>query len=111
PGVEHALLADELFGIALRALRERRRILPRLVVFARRRRERLAAFLAIPQRDLRVVVPQAGDRPVDRQAIDPVEDELSVPRRPELHFVCEPPEVVTEFELLQVPRIRGEEFD
>src|SRR2546428_1972424 len=49
---------DEVLRIALRALRERRGVLPWAVVFPGRRRERLAALLAVPQRDLRVVVPQ-----------------------------------------------------
>src|SRR5207247_1557587 len=60
PRVEDPVLADERRRAALRAFVERRRVLPRTVVLPRRRRERLAALLAVPQRDLRMVVPPSG---------------------------------------------------
>src|SRR5256885_7823998 len=111
PSVEDAVLAHELVGSALRALRERSRVLPRSVVFPWRRRERFAALLAIPERDLRVIEPTPGDRPVDRQAFRPVEEQLPMPQRTEFHLVREALQILSEFELLQIPRVRGDELD
>src|SRR5439155_4231805 len=99
PGVEHAILADEFLRTAPRTVREGGLVLPWSVVLPRRRREGLPAFLAIPQRDLGVVEAPSGDRPVDRQAIDPVEEELAVPGRPELHLMRGALQVLAELEL------------
>src|SRR5947208_6895900 len=111
PSVEDTVFAYEFVGSALRAFRERGRVLPRSVVLSWRRRERLAALLAIPERDLRVIEPTPGDRPVDRQAFRPVEEQLPMPQRTEFHLVREPLQILTEFELLQIPRVRGDELD
>src|SRR6267143_2882427 len=111
PGVEYAVLAHELTGSTLRALRERCGVLPRPVVLPGRRRERFAALLAVPKRDLRVIEPTPRDRPVDRQALHPIEEQLPMPRRSELHLVSEAFQVLPEFKLFQIPRVRRDELD
>src|SRR5712691_12558868 len=58
-----------------------------------------------------MVEAKPGDRPIDRQALDPVEQQLPMPRRPELHFVRKAFQIVSEVELFQIPRIRGDELD
>ena len=111
PGIEDAVLADELLRATLRTLREWCGVLPGPVVFSGRWRERLAALLAIPERDLCVIEPTPGDRPVDRQALHPVEEQLPMPGGPKLHLVREMLQILAEVELLQVPCVRGDELD
>ena len=110
PGVEDAVLPDELCARAVRAFVERGGVLPGAVVRPRLRDEGEVALLAVPQRDLRVVVPPPAHGPVDREGVDPVQEELPVAGRVERHLVRELPEGLPVVELLQVPRLLGEEL-
>src|SRR5205807_8243301 len=70
-----------------------------------------ATLLAIAEPDLCLTEPTPGDRPVDRQALHPVGEQLPMPGGPKLHLVREMLQSLAEVALLRVPCVRGDELD